>query len=65
MSGARRRAERKWERSRSKHAGVLERLESAMRAHPAGGALGVCAPPVAVLRTVTVVRREDDGPDAA
>ena len=65
MSGARKRAERKWERSRSKHASVLERLESAMRAHPAGGALQVCAPPVAELRGVTLVRRDDDGPDAA
>ncbi len=36
-----------------------------MRAHPAGSASRVCAPPVAVLRTVTVVRRDGDAPDAA
>jgi hypothetical protein len=36
-----------------------------MRAHPSGSGLHVCAPPVAVLRAVTVVSRDDDGPDAA
>jgi len=37
MSAARKRAERKWQRSRSSHATLLEGLEAAMRAHPAGG----------------------------
>jgi hypothetical protein len=39
MSAARKRAERRWRLARSSHANVLEGLEAAMRAHPAGSAL--------------------------
>ena len=63
MSAARKRAERRWLRTRSDHAAVLEGLAAAMRAHPAGSARR--APSRAASRTVMLVPRDGNDNDAA
>ena len=62
MPAARKRAERKWFRARSRHAHLLEGLEAAIRAHPANGRR---APHVTRTRTVVLVPRDGGGSDAA
>jgi hypothetical protein len=63
MSAARKRAERKWLRTRSHHAAVLEGLAAAMREHPAGSPGR--APARAASRTVMIVPRDGNDTNAA